>query len=66
MKFIELFANFLSELVGEPVSNLAAGGVIAVIIICFIMLIFGMAWTSSESKQWEEIAKDADWYKDED
>ena len=54
---IEMIKNFLTELTGNPVSDLATWGIVGVIVVCVLMLLFATAWTNSERKQWKEIAE---------
>ena len=63
---IELIKNFLTELTGNPVSDLAAWGIVGVVVVCVLMLLFAGAWTNSEQKQWEEIAEWEKTLEDED
>jgi hypothetical protein len=55
---IDWIAQFLTELTGGPVSRLAAGGVVAVAIICVLMLLFGAAWIDSGRIDWDAVEAD--------
>lgn len=55
MNIIERIARLLTELTGEPVTNLSAAGVVVTVAVCVLMLLVAPVWFKNGRVDWDAV-----------